>query len=445
MKALFTRAALAALLIASPPAAKAQTWPGLREAIAEDYPYLETLFKHFHANPELSLREFETAKRLAAELRALGIDVTEGVGGTGIVGVLKNGEGPTVLLRADMDGLPIKERTNLPYASKATQVDIDGEKKPVMHACGHDSHMTSLVGAARRLVAMKDDWAGTIVFVGQPAEERIVGARMMIEDGLYERFPRPDYVVGHHVSSRLAHGTVSVKAGLMLSSSDTVDIIVPGIGTHGASPHRGKDPVVIASQIVLALQTLVSRELSPLEPGVVTVGAIHGGSKHNIIGEEVRLSLTVRSNSAESRETLLKGIKRIATHIGRAAGLPEDKLPKTIYSEESTGVTFNDADLTARAVKALEAQLGADDVQPHEQRGMGAEDFYYFHAVTPPIPGFFFRVGGTSAERLETEAETGMVVAAHHSPIFFIEPEPSIKVGVEANTTVVLALLKKDG
>ncbi len=443
MKRLLIATALAGLALTAPKMASAQTYPGLTKAIEKDYPYLEDLFTHFHKNPELSLREEKTAKRFAAELRKLDIPVTEGVGGTGIVGVLKNGEGPVVLLRADMDGLPVKERTDLPYASKATQVDTDGTEKPVMHACGHDSHMVSLIGAARRLAAMKDQWSGTIVFVGQPAEERILGARMMIEDGLYTRFPRPDYVVGHHVSSRLPTGAVYLKPGLMLSSSDTVDVIVPGVGTHGASPHRGKDPVVIAAQIVLALQTLVARELPPLEPGVVTVGAIHGGSKHNIIGEEVRLSLTVRSNSSDARKTLLNGIERIAVNIGRAAGLPDDKLPRTVVSEESTGVTENDPELAARSTAALTAQMGADRVLPFVQVNMGAEDFHYFHSVEPAIPGLFFRVGGNSAEKLAREAETGIKVAAHHSPLFSIEPEATIKVGTEANTTVVLDLLAK--
>lgn len=430
-------------MVGQPSMALAETHPGLRDAIAEDYPYLEKLFHHFHSNPELSLLETKTAKRLAEELRALGIEVTEGVGGTGLVGVVRNGEGPTVLLRADMDGLPVKELVNLDYASKVTQVDIDGVEKPVMHACGHDAHMVNLVGAARRLLAMKDQWSGTIVFVGQPAEERVLGARAMIEDGLYERFPRPDYVVGHHVSSRLPAGTVSFRGGLMLSSSDTVDITVHGVGTHGASPHLGKDPVVLASQIVVALQTLVSRELGPLEPGVVTVGAIHGGSKHNIIGEKVELDLTVRSNSEETRKTLLTGIERIATGAGKAAGLPEDRLPTVVVSEESTGTTVNDETLAVRARKAIIAQFGEEAFYPFKQTNMGAEDFHYFHAVEPPIPGLFFRVGANSQEKLDAEKKGGLMVAGHHSPLFYIEPEPSIKVGVEANTTILLELLKK--
>ncbi len=424
------------------PAAKAETHPGLRAAIAEDYPYLEDLFKHFHRNPELSLREEETAKRFARELRQLGITVTEGVGGTGVVGVLENGDGPTVLLRADMDGLPVKELVDLPYKSTRTQVDTDGIEKPVMHACGHDAHMVSLIGSARRLVAMKDQWSGTIVFVGQPAEERIVGARMMIEDGLYERFPRPDYVVGHHVFSPLAAGKVYLKPGLMLSSSDGVDITVRGIGSHGASPQNGKDPVVIAAQIVLALQTLVSRELGPLEPGVVTVGKIEGGTKRNIIGEEVKLYLTVRSNSEETRKKLLSGIERIAVNTGRTAGLPEDRLPVVTLIPESTGITMNDPALTEVAVDAFKAQLGEENVQNFVQKSMGAEDFHFFHAVEPPIPGLFFRVGGTSQERLDEAAAGGKPVPAHHSPIFMIEPEPSIKTGVEANTAILLHLLK---
>ncbi|MBW3568425.1 MAG: amidohydrolase, partial [Proteobacteria bacterium] len=262
----------------------------LRDAIAADYEAnLEGLFRHFHANPELSNREFETAKRLAKELRALGYDVTEGVGGTGVVAVMKNGEGRTVMLRADMDGLPVEEKSGLPYASKARQANARGEEMPVMHACGHDVHVTALIGAARQLAKRRDEWSGTLVLIGQPAEELISGARAMLEDGLYERFPKPQAALAFHVSADTPTGKVEVPLDITASSSDSVDITVHGVGAHGASPHKGIDPVLVASQIVVTLQSVVSRTINPLEPGVITVGSIHGGSKHNIIGEKVHL------------------------------------------------------------------------------------------------------------------------------------------------------------
>ena len=424
----------------SPPAVADEV---LREAIARDYEeHLEPLFVHFHRNPELSFREHETAARIADELRALGIEVTEGVGGTGVVGVLANGDGPRVLVRADMDGLPIEEDSGLPYASTARQVDVDGEEKPVMHACGHDVHVTALVGTAMQLVDRKDDWSGTVVFIAQPAEERIGGARAMLEDGLYERFGVPDYALAFHVSAGRPAGKVSVPDRLVASSSDSVDITVRGVGAHGASPHRGKDPIYIASQLVVALQGLVSRELPPLEPGVVTVGSFHGGSKHNIIPSEVKLQLTVRSDSEETREKLLSGIERIAEGVGRTAGLPEELLPVVERSKESTPTTVNDPEVAARVRTAFERELGADAVIPDERSGMGAEDFAYFVQTEEKVPGVYFSVGGTPEADIEAEASGGPAVPSHHSPFFRIEPEPSVTVGVEAMTVAVLELLR---
>ena len=348
----------------------------LAAAIAADYDaHLADLFVHFHENPELSFRETKTAARLADELRSVGIEVTEGVGQTGIVGMLANGDGPLVLVRADMDGLPVAERSGLDYASTARQVDITGEEVPVMHACGHDMHMTGLVGTARRLVDLKDQWSGTVMFVGQPAEERIGGAKAMLEDGLFERFGVPDYALALHVAAGEPAGKLLIGGGLRYSSSDSVDITVRGVGAHGASPHRGKDPVYVAAQLVVALQGLVSRELSPLEPGVVTVGSIHGGFKHNIIPEEVKLQLTVRADSEETRAKLLAGIERIAEGVGRTAGLPEDLLPIVEASGESTPTTINDVPLSDRIRSALVREMGAESIVESERTGMGAEDF----------------------------------------------------------------------
>lgn len=413
----------------------------LTDAIAADYGYLENLFTHFHQNPELSFVETKTSARLAQELEQLGYTVTSGVGGTGVVAIMENGPGPRVLVRADMDGLPVKEDTGLAYQSEARQVGIDGLEMPVMHACGHDMHMTSLVGTARRLAAMRDQWSGTLMLVGQPAEERIGGAKAMVADNLYERFGRPDYALALHVAAREPAGKVIYGPGLTYSSSDSVDIRVYGVGAHGASPHQGKDPVVLASQIVLALQTLVAREISPLEAGVVTVGSFHAGTKHNIISDHADLQLTVRSNSTDTRDKLLAGIKRIAENMGRVAGLPEDKLPKVDLSIESTPVTYNDEALTARLDKVFKAEFGEGGIQQKVQRGMGAEDFPYFTNVEPPIPGFYFGIGGTPVEDLEAEAEGGPRVAGHHSPFFKIAPEPSIKAGVRAMSLAVLELM----
>ena len=415
----------------------------LTNAIASDYAYLEPLFTHFHQNPELSYVETKTAARLAQELTSLGFTVTPGVGGTGIVAMMENGDGPQVLVRADMDGLPVEEDSGVAYPSKVTQPNINGIEMPVMHACGHDMHMTSLVGTARRLVAMRDQWSGTLMLIGQPAEERIGGAKAMVEDNLYERFGRPDYALALHVAAGEPAGTIIYGSGLTYSSSDSVNIRVYGVGTHGASPHLGNDPIVLASQIVGALQTLVSREISPLEAGVVTVGSFHAGRKHNIISDHADLQLTVRSNDETVRAKLLQGIKRIAENMGRVAGLPEDRLPKVDLSVEATPTTYNDEALAARLGTVFEREFGEDRTAPAIQRGMGAEDFPYFTNVEPPVPGFYFSVGGTSQADLDAEKNGGPRVAGHHSPFFKIEPEPSIKAGVRAMTLAVLELMPK--
>ncbi|TNE52650.1 MAG: amidohydrolase, partial [Sphingomonadales bacterium] len=289
------------------------------QAVDADYDaYLADLFVHFHQNPELSFLESKTAARMAAELRAVGLDVTENVGGTGVVGMLRNGDGPLILLRADMDGLPVVEKSGLEYASTATQVGQDGEEYPVMHACGHDVHITSMVGTARQLMAMRDQWSGTLMFIVQPAEERVGGAKDMLADDLYGRFGKPDYALAFHVSSVVPTGIVSAAEGIQYSSADSVDIVVPGIGAHGASPHAGKDPVYIGSQIVTALQSIVSREVMPLSPAVITVGSFHSGTKHNIISDRADLQLTVRANDEKVRAQLLSTIERVAVGIGKA-------------------------------------------------------------------------------------------------------------------------------
>ena len=409
----------------------------LRGDVEADYEAnLEALFLYFHANPELSHREFETARRLAGEIRSLGYEVTEGVGGTGIVAVMKNGPGPTVMLRADMDGLPVEEDSGLPYASTARQVDINGVEQPVMHACGHDVHITAMIGTARQMASRRDQWSGTLVLIGQPAEERISGARAMLEDGLYERFPKPDSALAVHVSAGEPAGQVMVALDITGSSSNSVDIVVHGIGAHGASPHKGVDPVLVASQIVVTLQSVVSRSIAPLRPGVITVGAIHGGRKHNIIGDRVEMQLTVRADDSETREILLDAIDRVADGVARSLGVPDDLLPEVVRSTESTPPTINDRELAQRIKSAFEEHLGADRMYENPREGMGAEDFAYFIAPETGVRGVYFRVGGTAVEEMDD-------APSHHSPLFRIEPDPSIKSGVEALVIGAMTLMPR--
>ncbi len=434
---------LLALMILSP-VHVARADDALRKAIAHDYEaHLGELFRHFHRNPELSFVEHRTAARLAQELRAIGISVSEGVGGTGVVAMLANGEGPLVLVRADMDGLPLEERSGLEYASRVRQTDPQDRDVPVMHACGHDVHMTSLVGTARRLVALRDRWSGTVMFVGQPAEERIGGARAMLEDGLYERFGVPDYALALHVMASMPTGRIGISSGPTAASADSVDITVRGIATHGASPQHGKDPVYIAAQIVVALQSLVSRELSPLEPGVVTVGSIHGGVKHNIIPDEVRLQLTVRADSPETRTKLLEGIERIALGVARTAGVPEELLPTVDLSLESTPPNSNDPVLTERVRAAFLREIGEDVLYERKRDSMGSEDFAYFVQTEHRVPGAYFTVGGTPQAAIDTAARGGPPLPSHHSPFFQIKPRASVITGTEAMTVAVLELLAK--
>ena len=404
---------------------------------------LEALFLDFHSHPELSYMENRTAGIIAAQLREAGAEVTEGVGGTGVVGVMRNGAGPTVLVRADMDGLPLAEDSGLDYASTARQTGIDGIETPVMHACGHDVHITALIGAARQLARLRESWSGTIVFVAQPAEERIGGARAMLEDGLYERFPKPDYALAFHVAADLPTGRIDLSPGLIASSSDSVDILIHGVGAHGAYPHEGKDPIVMGAEIVMALQTLVSREISPLAPGVVTVGSFHGGIKHNIISDSATLQLTVRSNDQTVRETLLAGIERIAVNVGRMNGMPEDRLPEVTVSTEATPPTVNDPELTARLRGVLARALGGETLlAPTPPTGMGAEDFAYFVQPDSGVRGAYFNVGGTPQAAIDAAAGGGLPVPSHHSPLFRIAPEPSVRLGTEAMVVAVLDLLR---
>lgn len=410
--------------------------------ISTEYPSLFELYKHLHANPELSFHEERTSARIADELKHAGFDVTPHVGGFGIVAVMKNGSGPTVLVRSDMDALPVKEQTDLPYASKVTTKDEVGNEVSVMHACGHDMHMTALVGTARVLASQKDRWHGTLILIGQPAEERGGGARAMLLDGLFTRFPKPDFCLALHDKADLPAGKIGVVPGAALANVDSVDITVRGVGGHGAWPHLTKDPVVLASQIVLALQTIVSREVEPGQAAVVTVGSIHGGAKHNIIPDEVKLQLTVRSYTDKVRKQTLDAIKRIARGQGLAAGLPEDRLPVVAVEDEFTPALFNPPELTERLTKVFKSWLGDQNVE-QAKPVMGGEDFSEYGRTPEKIPICFFWVGGVKREAFDESARASKSLPSLHSPFWAPDPEPTIKTGITAMTAAVLELMKK--
>ncbi len=420
------------------------------DLLKRELPSLVETYKHLHSNPELSHFEERTASFIAEELRRLGFEVTERVGtyrqpsltSFGVVGVLRNGRGPTVMLRTDLDALPVEEKTGLPYASKATMNNEAGEEVRVMHACGHDLHMTCFLGAARLLAGMKDRWRGMLVMIGQPAEERGTGARAMLDDGLYTRFPKPDYVIALHTDASLEAGKVGYREGFALANVNSVDITIRGAGGHGAYPHTTKDPIVIAAQVVLALQTIVSRETSPFDPVVVTVGSIHGGTKHNIIPDDVHMQLTVRSYTEEVRKNVLASIERITKNVALAAGVPQERAPIVAVNEdEFTPATYNDPQLTQRLTRALQKVLGNDNVVEKEPV-MGGEDFGRF-ALGGDIPISLFWLGGVDPEKKQRFASEGKPLPSLHSSEFAPLPEPAIRTGVTALTTAVLELMKR--
>ena len=399
---------------------------------------LVKLYEHLHSHPELSYQEEQSAARMAKELRDLGFEVTTQVGGHGVVGLLKNGPGPTVMVRADMDALPIIEATGVPYASKVRTRDKEGKEVGIMHACGHDMHMTCWVGTARMLAGMKDKWQGTLMFIAQPAEEVGAGARMMLDDGLFKRFPKPDYALGLHCDSRKPHGHVSYSEGLLLANVDSIDITVHGRGGHGSAPHTTIDPIVLAARIILDLQTLVSREIDPLDSAVVTVGSIHGGSKHNIIPPEVKLQLTVRTFKDDVRLHILSGIKRMCKAAAEGARAPEPIV--RIELDNYTPSLYNDAALAKRCSNVMREVLGNDKV--HLQPPiMGGEDFGRFGRAGVPI--FFYFLGTMPPERFETAKKGGPPIPSLHSDLYYPIPEPSIRTGVMSMTSAVLDLLPR--
>jgi hippurate hydrolase len=387
--------------------------------------------------------EEKTAAKLAAELRAVGFEVTEKFGGHGIVGVLKNGPGPTLLVRADLDGLPLLEETGVPYASKTRVTDLTGQEVPTMHACGHDLHMTIFAGTARQLAAHRDRWSGTLVFVGQPAEERGIGARAMLKAGLYQKFPKPDFALAVHDSATLPAGTIGILEGFNWANVDTAEITVRGAGGHGAYPHATKDPIVLAARIVTTLQTIVSRETRPLDPAVVTVGSIHGGTKSNIIPDEVKLSLTLRSYSETVRRHTIEAVKRICRGEAIAAGLAEDRMPIVeILEGEFTPASYNDPALTRRVRNVLTPWLGAERVVGIDPE-MGGEDFGQFGRTAEKVPICMFRVGAVDPVKFAESQRSGAPLPSLHSSKFAPLPEPAIKTGVTALTAAALDLLAK--
>jgi amidohydrolase len=395
---------------------------------------LTALYRHLHSHPELSFQEEDTARRVADELRKVGAEVTTGVGKLGVVGVLRDGPGPTVLVRTDLDALPVVEQTGLPYASKVTVADRAGKQVGVMHACGHDVHMTCLVGTARWLAEHRDRWSGTVVLVGQPAEELVSGARAMLDDGLYTRFPRPDFALALHVLNDLPTGMVAYTSGPALASSTAVDVVIRGRGGHGAAPHTTVDPVVLAALAVLDFQTIVSREIDPTQPAVLTVGSIHGGTKHNIISDEVRLQLTLRAYREDVRDQLIDGIRRRVSGLARAHRAPEP----TVEVLEGTPATINTPALVGRIVPVLTRTLGASNVR-EVGPVMGAEDFGLFGRGG--IPTFMFRLGTIPPHRVEEARAKGEPLPSLHSAAYHPDPAPSIETGVRAMTAAVRELL----
>ena len=433
--------ALSLAAMTLPAAAPAAT---LSEAIRADMPQLMEIYRDLHANPELSMQEVRTPAKLAAEARKLGFEATEKVGKTGVVAVLKNGPGPVVLIRADMDALPVEEQTGLPFASKVKAISAAGVESGVMHACGHDTHMTSWLGTARRLSAMKEQWSGTLVMILQPGEETGQGARAMLDDGLFTRFPKPSHALAFHDSASLPAGTIGYTPGPSFANVDTVDITVRGIGGHGAVPHATKDPIVLGADIVGALQTLVSRELDPQDAAVVTVGSFQAGAKHNVISDEAILLLTVRSYTDKTRRHLLDGIARIARGKAIAAGIPEDRMPIVHVREgEFTPAAFNTPAFTASTATLFTQHFGEERVRQVPPPMVG-EDFGRYHHADTKIDSLIFWVGGVPKDKWEATSGDHSKLPSLHSPFWAPDAEAVISTATEALTVAALDLLKKN-
>ncbi|MEK6236592.1 MAG: amidohydrolase [Planctomycetales bacterium] len=409
-------------------AADPQAW------VKDNLPDLIQLYRHFHQTPELSFQEEKTAARLAEELKAVGAEVTAGVGGHGVVALLKNGDGPTVMFRTDLDALPVEEKTNLAYASKVRVKNEKGVDVGVMHACGHDVHITNLIGTARFLARHKDAWKGTVMFIGQPAEERGAGARAMLKDGLFTKFPKPDLAIALHVDSGLGTGKVGYRAGYAFANVDSVDVTMLGRGGHGSAPQSTIDPIVIAARFVVDLQSIVAREIDPQAPGVITVGSIHGGTKHNIIGDRCHMQLTVRSYSEQVRRKLLSAIKRKAEAAAASAAAPDP----IVKISEGTPSLLNDAKLVGRVTPVFRDALGKDNVVQSAPT-MGGEDFSRYGLAGVPI--FMFRLGSVQQKRLDRFKELGLPSPSLHSPVYYPDVQETLQTGVTVSSLAVMKLL----
>ena len=433
-----------ALLLALAPLSRAADLQQLvRQKVDAEYASLFEVYKDLHMHPELSLMEEKTSAKLAGELRAAGYEVTERFGGYGVVAVLKNGPGPVLLIRGDMDALPVAEETGLPYASKVRVTDLSGREMPVMHACGHDIHVTCLIGTARTMASLREHWSGTLVLIGQPAEERVIGARAMLTEGLYRKFPKPDFALALHDDESIPAGSIGTAEGFNAANVNTLEISVRGIGGHGAYPHTTKDPIVLAARIIVALQTITSREINPTDPCVITVGSIHGGTKANIISAEVKLQLTLRSYSDKVRAYSIEAVRRICRGEAIAAGLPDNLMPiVTEIENEAAPALYNDPALTRRVRATLVNWFGADHLRIMPPQ-MGAEDFSEFGRTVEKVPICMFFVGAVDPEKLAESERTGVPLPSAHSSKFAPVPEPTIKTGIVAMTAAALDLLAK--
>ena len=435
-----------ALLASAVPCLSAQSPSDLGPSVDKQLPALTETYKHLHRNPELSHHEEKTSALLAAELRKLGYTVTEHVGkypdgsqAWGIVAVLQNGSGPRLLIRTDMDALPVEEKTGLDYASTVRSANAQGQDVGVMHACGHDIHMTVLLGTARELAERKSQWRGTVVLIGQPSEEMVDGARAMLADNLYQRFGRPDFILSEHDSNDVAAGSVALKGGPLMASSTGINVTIRGIGGHGSRPEVGKDPIVLAAEFILVAQTIVSRQIDPQQPAVLTVGMIHGGTKNNIIPDQVELGMTLRTYSASLRDSIIADIRRTANGLAESYGVPANRMP-IVKVAEGTIATINDSPLADRLRKSATAALGADHVE-EGKAVMGSEDVGLF-TLDGQIPGVMFWLGAADPAKLAESRKTGVALPTPHSALFAPVYAPAIKTGVTAMTAMALDLLK---
>lgn len=409
--------------------------------LEKSYTHYITFYKNLHSNPELSFKEHETSKKITSELRNAGFKVTTNFGGNGVVGVYKNGDGPVVMMRTDMDALPVQEKTELPYASSKKMIGIEGKEFPVMHACGHDMHMTVFIATANTLVKLKDKWNGTLVFIAQQAEEYSGGANLMIEEGLFKKFPKPDYILAYHVSAELPVGTIGYTPGATFASVSSVDVKFFGVGGHGALPHTTIDPVVMASKAILDYQTIVSREISPLEPTVVTVGSIHGGAKNNIIPDEVQLKLTVRAFSDEVMDKMLASIKRKSEHAAIASGIPEKLLPEFKVYNRTPSVVNND-ELLLSCTQSFSDIIGEDNVFKVPPATV-SEDFARYGRTEEQIPICLTWLGSVNIDKYNSYKIEGKKLPALHSPYYHPDPEPTLKTGASAMVQAIIDLMNE--